>query len=55
VVKTRAQVDKQKREAEKRKKTEKTILKLGAELPEIDPKTVVSELSSKSKARPKKA
>jgi hypothetical protein len=54
VAKARAQVEKQKREAEKRKKTEKTILKLGADMPEVDPKTVLSTKSSKSLARPKK-
>ena len=54
MAKTRAQVEKQKREAEKRKKTEKTILKLAAGMPEVDPKTVVSPMSSKSLTRPKK-
>jgi len=34
VAKTKAQVDKQKRAADKRKKLEKTILRLAAELPE---------------------
>jgi hypothetical protein len=55
MAKSKAQVEKQKREAEQRKKTEKVILKLAADLPEIDPKTVVSPMSSKSQVKPKKA
>lgn len=55
VAKTQAQIEKKKRETEKRKKTEKAILKLAAELPDEDPKQgqtvpVIPSKATKGKA-----
>jgi len=36
VAKSKAQVEKQKRATEKRKKTERAILKMAAEMPDVD-------------------
>jgi hypothetical protein len=55
VAKTRAQVEKQKRATEKRKKTEKAILKMAAEMPDVDlqpPSTTPSTGTKATQERP---
>lgn len=55
MAKSKAQMDKRKREAEKRKKTEKAILRIAAEMPndKVDPGPVLPD--AKTAGNPAKA
>lgn len=55
MAKTPAQIEKKKRETEKRKKTEKAILKLAAQMPDEDPKQGQTAPMAGSKASKGKA